>query len=233
MAVKNIKKELKEPDKFLVFLNNSLKTIKDNKNIILGALCIILIVFFAGYGVSFYSKTKEKNAYILLESINNIYAQEVNRSNFKEGFKEGFKERFDKTSADFEKLLKKFKSTKAGKIGVIEYADAAYNAEHFDIADEYYKKALDIFRNSDLKLQNIILIGMAHTKYQKKEYKEAEYFFQKIIESDSEILKDDALFGLGILNMQQGNKEAAKKLFEKIANEHKNSMYKPFADNMI
>lgn len=226
MAVKRItKKELKEPDKFLVFIESSLNFIKNKKKILSGVLSGIIIIVLAGYGVNFYLKTKEKNAYNTLNNIDKSYKEELNKADYKTAY--------EKTKPDFEKFFKNFKNTKTFNIAVLEYADVAYNANDYNSAAIFYDKALNFFQHNGMNLKNIILTGLAYSKYQKKEYKGAEDCLNKIIENDSDILKDDALFNLIFLYVKIGDTEKAKKTFEKLSKDYKDSIYTQLANSMI
>mmetsp|Transcript_619 Transcript_619/g.459 ORF Transcript_619/g.459 Transcript_619/m.459 type:complete len:230 (+) Transcript_619:306-995(+) len=219
MAAKRITRRqlLKEPDKFLTFSHKVLNFVMENKAWILGGLVFVFVTIFGSYGFNLYSAKNEKKAAAMLEDARNLYAIAL--------YSDSPETSYNKVKNNFNILFKKFSHTAAARIGSLIYANICYQTKDYDTANSMYQKALSHFDKKKSALKNTILSGMAYCSQQKQEYTEAIRLFKMIEKSPYSILKEDALFNIGLLYEQIGKTDKSYDAFNKLISEYKNSIY--------
>jgi tetratricopeptide (TPR) repeat protein len=133
---------------------------------------------------------------------------------------------------DFSKLFEDYSNTSAGKMAKIKFAKICYDASNYQKAYDLYKEALADFK-SDTAIETLILSSLGRTCLSLENYKEAELYFEKITKKDGSLLKDEALFNLGMIAEKSGKKDASDDFYKKIVAEYPESLYKSLAQNKI
>jgi DNA-directed RNA polymerase specialized sigma24 family protein len=77
---------------------------------------VVLVLVFAGFG--YFSKLSERKAYAMFERGRSYYSADIS------GEKTSLSQ--EKASEQFEKVLRKYRSTNAAKLTLITYADMSY-----------------------------------------------------------------------------------------------------------
>lgn len=213
-------RELEQPDPFLESLYRGMETAKKNRKpllLTLGAvLAIVCIVSVTVYSIS---SSETRASEMLSQALESYEALEPS-----EGY-EAVKEQFNV-------LLEKYPNTSSGQIGQICFAEISYAAGKYDMAFDLYTSALNDY-GDDPVIRDILLLSLGHTCQAQNKNQDAEKYFTELAEADSVLMKDDALFNLGMLAITSGNREKGLELMKKITSEHENSMYKSMADTII
>ena len=214
------KKELEQLDPFQENLIKSIAFVKEYKKqlgLIVGGIVLIVAVFSA---IMYSFEKSEDTASALLSQALLTYASEDDPQKGYEIVKD-----------DFAVIFKDYANTAAGRQAQIEYAKICYDASQFDESYTYYKKSLGLFKNQVL-VENFILVSLGHVSLAKNDAQTAKNFNQ-VQNSKTELLKDEALFALGLIDESSGNLKESKTAFEKIVSEYETSLYHPVAKSKI
>ena len=79
--------------------------------------------------------------------------------------------------------------------------------------------------NDEPFLKNLILSGLGYSYKAKKDYKTSAKYFEIILAIPDNSVKDEALFNLGELYAEIGDKDKSTDAFNKILSDHSGSMY--------
>ena len=74
-------------------------------------------------------------------------------------------------------------------------------------------------------IYNLILSGLGYANEQLNENQRAVAYFEKIAASQGQVLRDEALFKLGVLYDKLGESEKREKAFNQITSDFPDSMY--------
>lgn len=218
MAKKRLtrKQLLKEPDEFITTTGRVIAWTKANTK----AMIIGVVLFFALIiGVSVYGYINEKRS----NTAHMMYGQAVAKYQ-EQAAQKSEAEALSAVSEDFNALIDTYGSLPAGQLGRIFYGHISMAAKAYDQAISHYQKALDDLRG-DSSLAHIILNGMATAYQQKGEYPQAVENYRKIVDGPGSMLKDAALFNLGMLYKQLGKPEESRKAYQQLSTDFPNSMY--------
>ena len=125
---------------------------------------------------------------------------------------------------EFDKLVETYHSQAAGRLGQILYGHILLNADKPEAAVDMFKKAWDDY-GDDPVLANIILNGLSVAYLRIGDKAAAMAQMEKIVAGSATTHKDAALFRLGLLYLESGQKDKGKDLFKKLSEEFPNSMY--------
>ncbi|MBF0232420.1 MAG: tetratricopeptide repeat protein [Desulfamplus sp.] len=214
------KKELEQPDPFLESMYRTLENAKKLKKQLLwggGVIAsIICIVFITVYTI----RSAETTASTMLSDALKVYDSQKPA------------EGYDAVKDKFATLLSEYPNTSSGRIGKVRFGEICYAAAQYDIAYDNYISALDDFK-TDPVIKNVILSSLGHTCQALKKYDEAEKYFKQITDGDIELMKDDALFNLGIVAISNEESQKGMEYLKKLSSGYQNSMYKVMADEII
>ncbi|MBF0378272.1 MAG: tetratricopeptide repeat protein [Desulfamplus sp.] len=215
------KKELEQPDPFLESMYKTLDTAKKiKKQLFIGGIIILSIICIISITIYTINSAESKASIMLTEALKNY-------SNNKEPI-----EGYSAVKGQFETLLNEYPNTSSGRIGNLRFAEICYSAGQYDMAYKLYTSALDDFK-SDSVMQNIILASLAHTCQALKKYDEAEKHFKTIVDGNNSLMKDDALFNLGIGAITNGDNKKGLDFLKKFSSGYENSMYKVLVDDIV
>ncbi|MBF0411927.1 MAG: tetratricopeptide repeat protein [Desulfamplus sp.] len=215
------KKELEQPDPFLESMYKTLETVKKIKKqlTIIGIIAASIICIAA---VTIYTiRSAETKASVMLTDILKTYSTHKKPD-----------EGYAAVKEQFAKLLNEYPNTSSGKIGNIKFADICYEVGEYDMAYKHYTYAADDFKN-DPVMENIIIASLGHTCQALKKYQEAAKYFKSITDGNNELMKDDALFNLGMVAIANGENQKGVDFLKKLSSQYENSMYKIIADDII
>jgi predicted negative regulator of RcsB-dependent stress response len=215
------KKELEEIDPFQAGLLKTINYVKEYKRqliLIAGAFVLVAVVF----SLVMYSFQKAENTAAALVT------QTLDKYDKADDHAKGYIE----IENDFKTIFTDFPNTAAGKQALVQFAKISYDASKFDQSYQYYKKALEAFKNEAL-MKNFLLSSLGHTCIARKDFDGAKNYFTQIENGAVELLKDEAKFALAILNETTNNVAESEKIYKQIVADHANSMYLPIAKSKI
>ena len=215
------KQLLKEPDEFIAFTTRAIAWCRQYpKQLTYGACAIVAVVLIiVGYG--FYRNSRSQAANSLLDQgLTKYFAEETNT------------EGTDDPGPDFERLVTRYGNLPAGEIGRVFFAHLNLNKGDLDEAIANYSKAMDAF-SDDASLKNIFFHGLALANEEKGDVATAIGYFEKIARSESLILKDTALFHLGMLYEQTKENDKSLAAYEQLRTDFPGSLYAPMAQEKV
>lgn len=215
------RKELEQPDPFLESVYKTLDTAKKiKKQLIVGSTIIASIICIISITIYTINSAETKASLILNDAIKayNIHTEPAKG--------------YDAVKEQFNTLLNDYPNTSSGKAGKVRFADICYAAKQYDAAYQNYTSALDDFKNDPI-MKNIILASLGHTCQELKKYEEAEQYFKTITDGNSKLMKDDALFNLGMVAIANGNNKKGIDFLKSLSSEYEDSIYKLIADDII
>mgnify|MGYP006295844649 FL=1 len=113
-------------------------------------------------------------------------------------------------------------------MALLQYAAVAYRAGNYDKALELYDAAWNEFKNNT-QFNHLILSGLAYTHAAKNDPEKAISYFQQVVADENAILKDQALFHLGLLLDETGEPEKSADAYNRIVSDHPQSVYAEIA----
>ncbi|MBU3947989.1 MAG: hypothetical protein KJ826_07195 [Proteobacteria bacterium] len=218
MAKKKITRKalLNEPDEFITISSKLLHLANKHQIQLLYIICamVLVAIVFSGYG--YFSHKSESKAFAMLENSMRDYNISLNKN--------GHEKALNEVKADFKNIIDKYSGNSGGKTARLEFANICYNAREIDDAIGLYGKALiDFDKNRFVKCEIINSLGYAFEE--KKDYKSAANYFEKIVSEPDNFLKDEAYFNLGRLFAIMGDEKKSKEAYKKICSDFTDSFY--------
>lgn len=215
------KKELEQLDPFqenLIKVVKYTKTYQKQLSLIAGAIVLIIVVFS---GIMYSFEKSENTASTRLSQALTSY---LKIGDAQKGY--------DAVKSDFEDIFKDYANTTAGKFARIEFGKICFSAAKYDESFKHYKEALTLFSNK-ASMENFILTALGHVCLAKNDTDSAEKYFERVKNSKTNLLKDEALFTLGLINEKKGDLDQGRALFNQIVKEHESSIYASIAKSKI
>lgn len=217
MAKKRVtrKQLLREPDEFITTTGKVIAWTRDHRDqLIYGTAAFVgLVILIMGWG--YYQARKNQSATALLSKAMATYQAEG-------GENEAIKA-LDAVRSDFTQLVDKYGNQPSGRLGRVMYGHLCLAAKSLDDAIVHYQAALDDF--DDTSMLNVILNGLGSAYFQKGEYPAAIEQFEKLVKSESPVLKDAALFHLGRLYDQLGRADESEKAYQQLHTDFPETSY--------
>lgn len=210
------KQLLKEPDEFITFSGKLIQFGMQYKTQLtyVGAILVALIVVVSGY--RFFSIRSENNAQALLNQAVAKYQTTLNGQDSEKAYQT--------VSEDFQLILNKYGTKNSGKIARVTFANICFDAGDYARAIELYRQSLEDFKNHAF-MNNLIRSDLGYAHEQLNDIPLAVSYFEKIAENQEPILRDEALFNLGMLYEKSGDHQKSADAFKRIVTEHPDSMY--------
>ena len=218
MAKKVTRKQLlKEPDEFITFFGRTVRwTTEHKKQITIAVAAVIAAGLLFGL-VTLLKNRAENKAFALLNQANRKYEASLNESNDP-------KKALEAVKNDFEFIVDEYSGYMGGKIARVEFANYSYEAGEYDRSVELFQKSLEDFGDDPI-YRNFIWSGLAYAYAAKNDYESSARYFEMVAQSDSRILKDEALFNLGRIYAQSGKDEKSVSAYSKLASDFPDSIY--------
>ena len=214
------KQLLKEPDEFITFSNRMIKwgvAYKQQLMIGVGVFCAAVLVFV---GMQYVSGRSQAKAFSLLENAIARYDQALAQN--------GPGKALDAVATDFELILNKYGSNAGGRLARVTFAQYTYAAGQADRSIALYDTALADF-NEDPLYRAMIISGLGYAYTLKGDLQKAISNFEQVVSGSAATLKGDALFNLGLLYAQTGQKSKSIESFKRISDEYPESFYAEMA----
>ena len=220
MAAKRIsrarKRDLEDPDEFMTFWTKLFDFTAGHKVQVSCALTLLVVLIIVA-AVTIYSLKKSENkAFFLLQQGVAKYQTLVKAGNPHKAYLD--------VEKDFGLIMEKYSGRKGGKLARFTYAEMCYAAGDYDNAIVNFNKLLVDF-NDEPFLKNLILSGLGYSYEAKKDYNTSAKYFEMIVITPDYSIKDEALFNLGELYAEIGDKDKSINAFKKILSDHSGSMY--------
>lgn len=217
MAQEKDRKELlEEPDPVTVYLQRFTGFLVKYKNqLIIGGsvfLAVILIVIGVGY---FLNRAENKAAVMLGKAMDQYQVAEANDGQFTE---------HEKLKAVFKAIIDKYPHTDAAAMAMVQYASVCSKSGDFKSAIDMYQAAYGKFSDNP-RFSSMITSGLAYAYHGKGDTENAVINFEKVAADKDAVMKDQALFNLGLLYEKQGKTEKSRSAYEKIVSDYKDSPY--------
>ena len=220
MAAKKIsrsrKRDLEDPDEFITFWTKLFNFTAEHKVQVSCALTFLVVLLIVAAVIVYSLKKSENKAFFLLQQGVAKYQTLVKAGNPNKAYMDAEK--------DFGLIMEKYSGRKGGKLARFTYADMCYAAGDYDKAIANFNKLLVDF-NDELFLKNLILSGLAYSYRAKKDFKTSAKYFEMIVTTPDNSIKDEALFNLGELYAKIGDQDKSIDAFKKILSDHSGSMY--------
>jgi tetratricopeptide (TPR) repeat protein len=220
MAAKRIsrarKRDLQDPDEFMTFWTKFFDfTVRHKIKVLCALISVVVLIFVATFVVIYLKKAENKAFYLLQQGIAK-YQTLVNEGKPDKAYQEAEK--------DFGLIMEKYSGRKGGKLARFTYAGMCYTAGDYDKAITNFKKSL-LDLNDEPFLKNLILSGLGYSYKAKNDYKTSAKYFEMIVTTSDDGIKDEALFNLGELYAAIGDKKKSIEAFKKILSDYPESMY--------
>ena len=210
------KELLKEPDEFLTFSSKMFKFAVLHKTPLSYALSIIVVFLVVIAGYRFFSIRAENKAQTLLDQAVAKYEAMLKNQDFKKGY--------EAVSDDFQQIFRKYGRKDSAKLARVIFGNICYDAGEYGKAIELYQTSLKDFESHPF-IHNLILSNIGYAYEQLNEDQTALTYFNRIADSRDQILRDEALFNLGVLYDKLGEKEKSTHAFKQILSDHQDSIY--------
>ncbi|HMA66770.1 MAG TPA: tetratricopeptide repeat protein [Desulfosalsimonadaceae bacterium] len=217
------KLHLPEQDQLEAYAKRLLEFVKAKQKILIAAAAAVVLVAAAVAGVVYFQKKAEEKAQTLLGSaLAQIQTAARNQAS---------DEQYGRIQARLQKIVEQYGSTSAGKASMLKYADLSYQQGDYETAITMYQRALEAYKD-DPGFYTLVMNGLAYCYEAKENYAKAASCFRRIVEKQSAVMKDQALFNLGRMYAKTGETEKRRQVYERLASEHPDSMYARLAEKM-
>ena len=131
---------------------------------------------------------------------------------------------YQSVTEDFHVILDKYGNKGGGKLARVTFANICFDAGEYGEAVKLYEESLKHFEQHPM-IYNLILSGLGYANQQLNENQRAVTYFEKIVTRDDQVLRDEALFNLGVLYEKLGEMEKSENAFNQIVSDFPDSMY--------
>lgn len=209
------KRELEEPDKFMVFVAKVMQFGQTYKKQITTALAVIVAAVVVIAGLRYTSARAEVKASDMLARVTaqKGAAETPGATDGSDGYKA---------------VYEKYPRTVSGKLAGLRYADQVQRSGDIAAAIEVYKKVVKGLADKPT-FHHLALTGLGYAYETSGDYKSAAECLEKIVAVPSSAQKETALFSLARIYDRMGEKEKSRKMFARIVSEYPDSMYADIA----
>lgn len=185
------------------------------KKQLIAAAALVCAVILVGAGVFYFLERARDNASARLMEITAQYESLGEDAD---------EEALENIRQDFEHLIDQYGYTGPGKMALLQYAGMCYRTGDYGRSLELYKNAYEAFEGGS-DYSHLALNGMAHANAALGEHKKAVSLFRELVDGDHQVLKDQALFNLGLLYTRTGEPEKSREAYKQIVSEFPESIF--------
>jgi tetratricopeptide (TPR) repeat protein len=222
MAKKRVtrKELLKKEDEFTSLSARTYQFAVEHKvQIQWAAICVAALIVII-LGISLYFRHLNQKA---LAAYNMAYKDLASDSS-----SQASAESIQKSTQELDRLIRKYGWTKVATLAIPELAYLKFGQGKYDEAISLYKTYLEKVKAGSI-YRSMAYFGLAACYEAKGEYQSAIDYLNKIIESDTAFLKEEAMFSLGRMYELSGRRELAKETFQKFVSQFPQSPLLPLA----
>lgn len=205
------KRELEEPDKFMVFVARAMQFTQTYSKQITAIIGLVVAVAVVTGGVFYLGARAEVKA-------SDMLASATARADATEaGSPDGYKA-----------VYETYPRTVAGQVAGLRYAEQLYRSGEATAAVDVYKKLVKRVADKPT-LYHLALNGLGYAHEASGDLKAAADCFETIAAASGSAQKETALFNMARLYEQMGETEKSQKAFAQIVSDYPDSMYADIA----
>ncbi len=211
------KKELEQMDSFQAALVKGMSYASEHKKqigLVLGGIMVVILVLST---IMYSFKQSEVQASQLAAKASMAYAKSISVD-------KDPKKALAAAQNDFQAILDEYNNTNAGKMAMVSFAKICFDAGDYDKAYDLYSQALSTMGN-EAGMENFLLAALGNIAQLKKDNEKAKSYYLRIENGKSTLLKDEAQFSLALIYEAESDEASAMKMYEKIVNDHRSSIY--------
>ena len=220
MAFKRVsrarKRDLEEPDRIAIFMNELLEFATKYKVHLTSALAVIVVVAIGVAAIFYFTNKAENKASVLLSHGLNKYQAIADKNSPGQAYLD--------VVDDFNLIIRKYSGNEGGKLAKLMFANICYNSGNYDKAIDLYNQSLQDFDDNPF-LINLVLSNLGYSYEAQKDYTAAANYFKMIVAAPDYRLQDEALFKLAGVYAAMGDYEGRLNSLKKIISDHKDSIY--------
>jgi len=220
MAFKRVsrarKRDLEEPDRIAIFMNELLEFATKYKVHLTSALAVIVVVAIGVAAIFYFTNKAENKASVLLSHGLNKYQAIADKNSPGQAYLD--------VVDDFNLIIRKYSGNEGGKLAKLMFANICYNSGNYDKAIDLYNQSLQDFDDNPF-LINLVLSSLGYSYEAQKDYTAAANYFKMIVAAPDYRLQDEALFKLAGVYAAMGDYEGRLNSLKKIISDHKDSIY--------
>jgi TolA-binding protein len=141
---------------------------------------------------------------------------------------EGPEKAYVTTRKEFHAFLDTYSGQACGRFGRLAFAHICYRAGKLDAAASLYAQAMKDFPNSRM-IKDMAACGLGYCYEEKGEYKKAVGLFKSVVKDPGAVMADEAMFTLGRLYGDLGEKGKRTEILKRLAEQHPDSIYQKIA----
>lgn len=228
--VKFTRKELKE-DELVTFSTKALKWLEQNRKPVLTTVISVIVVVVLYYSISAFIKYRaEKASNEYIEALEGL--QPKSRSQDEMIPESPSRDEIKNAISKLEAIYNKYGFTGVGKISLLKMAQLNYDIRDYDASLKYAKEFISkIDSNDPLYIAGILLL--ANVNFARSDFNGVIENCEKITNSSTNLLKDEALFISAKALIKLNKKEEAKNKLKELVEKYQNSHLKNEASEII
>lgn len=228
--VKFTRKELKE-DELVTFSTKALKWLEQNRKPVLTTVISVIVVVVLYYSISAFIKYRaEKASNEYIEALEGL--QPKSRSQDEMIPESPSRDEIKNAISKLEAIYNKYGFTGVGKISLLKMAQLNYDIRDYDASLKYAKEFISkIDSNDPLYIAGILLL--ANINFARSDFNGVIENCEKITNSSTNLLKDEALFISAKALIKLNKKEEAKNKLKELVEKYQNSHLKNEASEII
>lgn len=218
---KQTRKELlKSQDEFITFSTRAILFVRGHSTFFTGlgiALAAIILIFL---GFNTYTKYHNRRGQEAYNSA--YYALAKNLGNGPD------QEKIAQTAEQFQEVVEKYSSTKAGKLALPELAFLRFQEKKYDEAITLYEQFLKKVKNRPA-YQSLARMALATCYEEKGESQRAIEILEKLNDNQDDFVAEQSMLNLARLYRDTNQQEQALKILKEFVEKYQESPFLPFA----
>ncbi len=235
--IKVSRKKIKRPDEFLTFTDQVIKYLNEHKNLSLGVLGGLVAALVITNVITYTLKTRKANADKLLVEAFAILSTPLSNELSSNPVLKGSKsyasgdERSDEAIKKLSEVIKQFGNREAGMEAKFHLAEAYLNKGDYAHALSSYQDFLKELAGKPTGkfLEYPAYLGMAKAYYQTNDNKNAELYFQKVLDSKQDAYSAEANLGQARILIKDGQVDQAREILDNLIKTYPGSIYDQLA----
>jgi len=236
--IKVSRKKIKQKDEFITFTDQVIDWFNKNRNlaygIIGGAVLALALLSFVNYMVRSRRAQADRLLVEAFSILNTPLASELTQASILQGAKNYStqEERADEAIKKLSEVIKRFGRSGAG-------LEARFHLGEVYLSKRDYAKSLEAYQeflkhlgagsSSAAILEVPAYLGMAKAYYSSGDLKNAQIYFQKVLDSKQDAYLAEATLGLARVLINTGKNDEAKEKLEMLSKNYPGSIYDQLA----
>lgn len=231
-------KELKQPDQFQTAGERIMQKVVENRKryVMYAVLALVLVAVVLGVraymehrqskvSIAFAEAMKPYNAPIVKEGDT---PEDMNALHYKT--KQG---KYVAASKTLEEFIEAYAGCSYGDVARVYLGNAFFKLGRFKEAREQYELFLRDMASDEPELRFLAFHNIAQSHMAEENFDEALATYNRLLQSDLEIWKDQATYQIALIHKRKNEKEQAIAILDKIVEEFPDSSVKSKADKLL